>query len=500
MIRTEQAAARVRTLLDYWGVSFEDTGSRSDLLGVLVAALDAEPTTARAWETLSSLNVSLPTRDEVLSFRRSIRLNGAETALDRLAPSVVLSPFGERHRAVTMTDKVLVDVGGTASSSRTTGIQRVVREVVRRWVDQGLVTPVSWSPRMHALRLLTPEELDGVLGRATVDDDERDYNSDENADTTLVVPLGGTFIEAELIVQIWQTDSVAALGQFSSGRLAAIGYDTVPITSSETSDSGIVERFPLYLDALAWADRLGAISNASAAEFRGWQRMLKASGRSGPEIQSIFLAAETTPPTDADIEKARSEIAVRAGEPLVLVVGSHEPRKNHLAVLHAAERLWAAGESFRLCFMGGSAWGNDRFRSTAKRLQSEGRPLVVMRKVSDGLLAAGYHLADFSVFPSINEGFGLPVVESLTAGTPVITSDFGSMKEIADHFGGVVTVNPRSDAAIEAAMASLLRDPARREELAQAAASTRPKTWDQYAAELFDYLVPASTTAQTAAA
>lgn len=495
MITTPQVAARVRTLLNYWGVALDQNASHSELFEALVAALDADFGPSRAWETLSSIRVALPSREEVVSFRRKVRLNGARSAVDQLAPTLLTTPFGERHHTITAVGGVLLDVTGTATSSRTTGIQRVVREVAARWIKKGIVTPVVWSGAQHALRLTTAEELDGLLGGKPCDDEIED-----SATTTLVVPIGSTFVETELVVQPWQTDRLAAFGQFSDGRLVAIGYDTVPVTSTETSDPGIVERFPLYLDALAWADRIAAISEASAAEFRGWRRMLKASGRSGPEIEPLFLAAETRKPDAAEIADARNRIGLREGETLVLVVGSHEPRKNHLAVLQAAERLWATGESFRLCFIGGNSWGNDHFSETVKRLQREGKGVVVLSRVDDGVLSAGYHLADFSVFPSINEGFGLPVVESLTAGTPVITSSFGSMKEIAERFGGVVVTNPRDDAAVEAAMAELLRDRNRLGELVDEAKSVHPKTWDEYADELFDYLVPESTVAQTAVA
>lgn len=495
MIQTIQSMARIRSLLDFWGEELAESASDADALGKLAAVLDADASASKAWEAMVSLLVSLPTRGEVQGFRRSIRLNGARAAIEQLGSPLLLTPFGERHHTLTVANAVLVDVFGTASSSRTTGIQRVVREVVSRWVKKGVVTPVTWSPRMHALRLLTPKELDGLLEVEPYDDEV-----EESEAATLVIPLGGTFVEAELIVEPWQTDRLAALGQFSSGRLVGVGYDTVPVTSTETSDPGIAERFPQYLDALAWADRIAAISEAACKEFRGWRRMLTASGRSGPAIDAIFLAAETKSPKTVDLDTTRSLISLDDGQSLVLVVGSHEPRKNHLAVLHAAEALWAVGETFRLCFMGGNAWGNDRFRATVKRLKREGRPVVVLRRVSDAVLAAGYRLADFTVFPSIHEGFGLPIVESLSAGTPVITSDFGSMKEIADHFGGVLTIDPRSDAAIEKAIVTLLHDRQRLAELAEAAKSVHPKTWDEYADELFDYLVPESTVAQTAVA
>ena len=99
--------------------------------------------------------------------------------------------------------------------------------------------------------------------------------------------------------------------------------------------------------------------------------------------------------------------------PLILVVGSHEPRKNHLRVLEAAERLWATASRFQLLFVGGSSWRSDDFERLAAHLASLGRPVGIVRRASEEDLWAAYRLARFSVFPSLAEGFGLPVAESL---------------------------------------------------------------------------------------
>jgi glycosyltransferase involved in cell wall biosynthesis len=93
------------------------------------------------------------------------------------------------------------------------------------------------------------------------------------------------------------------------------------------------------------------------------------------------------------------------------------------------------------------------------------------------------------VFPSLNEGFGLPLAESLAAGTPAVTSDFGSMREIAEG-GGALMVDPHDDHAIADAMRTLLTDDAVHARLtaeAQARAA-HPRTWDDYAAEVWDAL------------
>jgi len=107
--------------------------------------------------------------------------------------------------------------------------------------------------------------------------------------------------------------------------------------------------------------------------------------------------------------------------------------------------------------------------------------------VSDDLLWAAYRIARCVVFPSLNEGFGLPVAESLACGTPAITSDFGSMREIAKA-GGALLINPRNDSELVTGLDRLLTDDALHARLAAEAREVPTRSWDDYAAETWAYL------------
>ncbi|WNB86315.1 glycosyltransferase [Cellulomonas sp. ATA003] len=169
------------------------------------------------------------------------------------------------------------------------------------------------------------------------------------------------------------------------------------------------------------------------------------------------------------------------------MVGSHEPRKNHLAVLHAAELLWREGIEFSLSFIGGNSWGSDAFTARCAELQSAGRPLQTVSRLPDDVLWAAYRLARCTVFPSFNEGFGLPVAESLAVGTPAVTSSFGSMLELADD-GGALTVDPHDDHALAAAIRTLVTDDRVHARLREQASQRSVRTWDMYARETWSAL------------
>ncbi len=272
----------------------------------------------------------------------------------------------------------------------------------------------------------------------------------------------------------------------------------MPVTTAETSHEGLIPGFAGNLAAARYARNIAPISVGAAGEYRGWRDMLAGTGLPGPRIQPVVLPAQAHPVDPVAIDAARSRLQV-GGLPLVMVVGSHEPRKNHLAVLHAAELLWREGQRFCLAFVGGNSWNSESFTNTLAGLQAAGRPVEALSAADDDLLFGGLRVARFTVFPSINEGFGLPVAESLACGTPVITSNFGSMREIAEAGGGALLVDPRNDRSITDAMRTLLTDDKLHAELVAQARSRPTRTWDDYASETWAVLMTDRVTALSSA-
>ena len=169
----------------------------------------------------------------------------------------------------------------------------------------------------------------------------------------------------------------------------------------------------------------------------------------------------------------------------MLCVGSHEPRKNQEAVLFAAEVLSRAGLDFELVFVGGgNATALHDFDRRMRRLNARGAHVSSYRRLQDGQLWRLYARARFTVFVSLHEGFGLPVAESLALATPALTSNFGSLAEIARD-GGCVTVDPRDDLAIVEAFRALLTDDELLGRLRAEAVARESKSWHDYADELW---------------
>ncbi len=278
-------------------------------------------------------------------------------------------------------------------------------------------------------------------------------------------------------------ERLAALAQYSGNAVVAVGYDCIPVVSADLVPAADTQRFARYLSVLKHARRIAGISRSATTEFRGFGAALPAQGLPGPTIIECPLPTQAVAPQTATFSPPTPARAT----PLVLSVGSLEPRKNHLALLYAAERLWRDHLHFELLLIAGSGWG-DELPDRIAHLQAQGRPLTVRTDVSDTELAAAYRQARFSVFASLHEGYGLPVAESLAYGTPVITTNYGSTRDIAAA-GGAILIDPRDDDALTAAMRSLLTDDDRLDTLRRQLHTRPTRTWEHYAHDLWHHLV-----------
>ena len=171
------------------------------------------------------------------------------------------------------------------------------------------------------------------------------------------------------------------------------------------------------------------------------------------------------PPEEAEQQVAR----VGAARPYVVLVSPYGPRKNGPAMMQALARARDVVPGLHAVVVG--------------RDDTQGRDLLpVLRagRVSDDALAALYSGASFLLYASLKEGFGLPVVEALACGCPVVTSRDSVLEEIGG--AGVVTVDPGDVEAIADACRRLLTDGAVREQLAQAGPPQAARfTWEETA-------------------
>ena len=149
-------------------------------------------------------------------------------------------------------------------------------------------------------------------------------------------------------------------------------------------------------------------------------------------------------------------------EPYILTVSRVDPRKNHLRILRAFELLVKEGLPHRWIIAGPRGWGAEPFEAALADSPARER-IEWRREVGESELARLYAQAAAFVFPSLNEGFGLPPVEAMACGAPVVTSCVTATAEICED--AALLVEPTDPEEIFEATRRLLVEPELAEEL-----------------------------------
>jgi len=177
-----------------------------------------------------------------------------------------------------------------------------------------------------------------------------------------------------------------------------------------------------------------------------------------PPILSPIFAAYGDGEVDERVARSRG-----IGGSYVLAVASLEPRKNIGRLLEAWDLLpEALQQKHQLVVVAADGWLQNEVRRRLDAMSRE-HSVVRVRHLPAGDLAALYRRARVFVFPSLAEGFGLPVAEAMACGAPVVTSNTSSLPEVAE--GAAVLVDPEDPDEIATAITAVLEDQALRQGL-----------------------------------
>jgi glycosyltransferase involved in cell wall biosynthesis len=173
--------------------------------------------------------------------------------------------------------------------------------------------------------------------------------------------------------------------------------------------------------------------------------------------------------------------------PFVLTVGTLEPRKN---LARLVEAFASASPPFQLVIAGARGWSGAELDDLICRHRDLVRPIGF---VPDEELPALYAEASAFAYPSLAEGFGLPVLEAMAAGTAVVTSDRSALPEVTGE--AAVLVDPTDVRSIEVGLERLLSDEELRDELGRRGRERAASfTWERTARDTVDYLRSVTST------
>jgi glycosyltransferase involved in cell wall biosynthesis len=285
----------------------------------------------------------------------------------------------------------------------------------------------------------------------------------------------------------WGDDAVSSLnlGPQSGGDTAVTLYDLIPLMRPQNYLGNPLMREWYYrkLHALKSAELLLAISGYSRDEA------ISALHLPPERVVNISSAIDATFGPRMLSEDARAALRQRYGlqRPFLMYTGGIDHRKNIEGLIEAFARLpantVAAHQLAIVCNVGQA--DRDRLAALAKRCGLARNTLVLTGYVSDDDLVSLYNLASAFVFPSLHEGFGLPALEAMACGTPVIGSDASSIPEVIGRADALF--DPTDLHAMSTKIDQVLTDQAFRSHLrSHGLAQARSFSWDASAERSLD--------------
>lgn len=213
------------------------------------------------------------------------------------------------------------------------------------------------------------------------------------------------------------------------GHVATIIYDLIPMSHPQFCVPSLVSAFSSWIhDSIPCVDFYICISRSTEDTLRAFLQEAPGSGQTG----HFHLGSDLELTKMEDKPKPKVVDIVSPGGPIFLAVGSLEPRKNLTFVLDAFERAWQQSSDIKLVLVGHNTWRVDALLDRIHQHPRLNTSLFWLRDANDADLEYLYGNATALVFASVIEGFGLPVVEAMQRGLPVVCSDIPVLREIAD--------------------------------------------------------------------
>lgn len=201
------------------------------------------------------------------------------------------------------------------------------------------------------------------------------------------------------------------------------------------------------------ADHIITISKATAGS------LIEVEGVSPDKISVVYPAADSYRPLDKTAAAGYISEKYGASVNYVLAVSTVEPRKNLTTLLRAFRAL--KNEEIQLLIAGASGWKNSAISSEYKKHGFSEKQVKFLGYVPEEDMNSLYSGASLFVFPSIYEGFGIPPLEAMASGTPVIVSNSSSLPEVVGEAG--ILLEPLDETAWRSAVQKVLSDSSLRE-------------------------------------
>ncbi|WP_424135096.1 glycosyltransferase family 4 protein [Roseomonas chloroacetimidivorans] len=344
---------------------------------------------------------------------------------------------------------------------------------VRSVLHAGHIAWDSLFPRRPAPALPAPEALPPAIATSEEEAAPAANAFDDTQRGDILLVLGSPWFHRDYAELIETVKAERGL------RFGVLLYDIIPLRRPEFCDAGLVGIFDHWLSTvLPHADVLMAISEASAKDIDAFGREKGWRLRMTPVAIPMGTGFGTPAPAARLPGREYPEPGTYA-----LIVSTIEARKNHLLLFRVWRRMLAEMPRDRvptLVFAGRVGWMVADLMQQIKNANYLDGKLIVFQDPTDGELTTLYQGAQFTLFPSFYEGWGLPVTESLAFGKPCIISSTTSLPEA----GGTLAryFDPENTTEAYKVIREVVEDPeGLRNWQARVAREFKPVSWDEAA-------------------
>lgn len=328
--------------------------------------------------------------------------------------------------------RLLIDMSQLGWINSGTGVSRVVMNLVTEAYKQS-------NYEIVAVQRIQNEILEpiGFLSKNNII-----HKSSEETKWRLITPREGDvlFLPDAIWSQYDEFDPVIEKIHKVSGKVFNVIHDIIPLKDPDSCDKSFVKNFKnMFAKIMDKSDGVLCISKTVADEVADYIDLNNLHPKRNFKVG--WFHNGVTFNEVKDNLKVKDSIKKIFTNDVFLVVGTLEPRKNHKLVLDAFEKLWSEGNNSVLCFAGRIGCKSEELIKRIKNSKELNRKLIFLEGPTDEELFYCYKNSKALIFPSMAEGFGLPIIEAARFKLPLILSNIPIFYEIAEDKAIYFNVN-----------------------------------------------------------